>query len=214
MENNNLFWYFVIFVIIVYYFSSINIGINVMFGIGVGLLVISLLHVNHQQKEIEKKSIQEEKLNLIQPRPTNSTDEIVNYLFSIQDFYNYNPMAYEDMVESIDHFFDRYNETLKDNSLTGVNYELMFSEKKNIMNSLFSIIYKLPSNKQYDGKLKKSIEVISNILQQYLNKMEYINNKFIYDNGIINTTKFIQKKNIQVQPINLYDNEISIYNMI
>jgi hypothetical protein len=183
-----------------------------MFGVGIAMIVIWFLSVNDEKIDSDKVLLQKEKLNLIQPLPRNSKEEIINFLFSIQDFYEYNPMAYENMVKDIDQFFDRYNEILKDKSLAGVSYELMTESKREIVNSLHSIIYKLPPNYDYDKKLEHAIKAITNILQKYLDNIEHINNEFIYDNGIKNTSKFVRKT--KVQPINLYNEEMTTYEMI
>lgn len=209
MKNNNLFWYTTIFILIVYYVSTLTIGINFMFGVGVAMIVIWLIYIRDNQTNSDKIVLQEKKISLIKPRPKTSKDEIVNFLFSIQDFYEYNPMAYENMVENIDQFFDRYNEILRDKSLAGINYELMTELKRNILNSLHSIIYKLTPNNDYDNKLTRAIKAINNILQKYLDDVEHINNEFIYDNGIKHTSKFIKKTS--VKPINVYDEDMSTY---
>lgn len=212
-ENRpQLFWYCIVFIVVVYFISNINTDLNFIFGVGCGIAIIWLLMHNNRQAEIKQNEIEEKKINAIRPFPKNAGNDVLNYLFSIQDFYEYNPQAYEDMVEQIDQFFERYDETTKDNSLAGVNYELMKSYQANIINSLHSIIFKLIPNKQYDKKLEHAIKAIRQILDGYLDKIIYINNKYIFNTGIKNTTKFISKST--VQPINMYDDEFATYQIV
>ncbi len=213
-ENNktNIFWYTVMFIIIMYYFTTLEIGTNFVFGFVFAIIVIYILTYNNKQEQFNNEVLQEKKVNIIQPHPKNANKEIVNYLFSIQDFYSYNPQAYEDMVESIDQFFDRYEETLKDPSLAGVNYELMYSLQNSAINSLHSIIFGLEPNRKYDKKLEQAMKVLRNIFGKYLDTVIYINNKYNYDSGIHNTSKIISKT--KVQPSNLYDDELISYEIV
>lgn len=207
--NENLFWYFVIFILILCTFSQVNIGTNFIFGSLVGLFVIVLLYLYDKKEQM----IENKKKEFIRPLPKNSKKEIISFLFSIQDFYEYNPIAYENMVEGLDQFFDRYNEILKDVSLAGISYENLIEEKRHVINSLHSIIFKLPSNRKYDKKLENAIKSIEYFLQIYLDNVEKINNEYIYNKGIINTSKFIKKT--KVQPINFYtDEDFSSYEMV
>lgn len=204
-NKNNSFWYTVVFIFTVYLISNLEISNGVIYGSFIGIIVIYILSYNNVKNDLEIKELEKIKLNSIEPQPLHSPKEIINYLFSIQDFYEYNPQAYEDMVENIDNFFERYNETLKDRSLSGANYGLMEEYESNIINSLHSIIYKIRPNKEYDKKLNDAIKKIRVMLGKYLNEVIFMNNKFIYENGIKNNTKFISKS--KVKPINFYLDE-------
>lgn len=203
--NEKIFWYTTIFILIMNVVPQVKIDINILIG-----FVIVFLYLQTEEKF--DNTIINRKKEFIRPVPKNSKKEIVNFLFSIQDFYEYNPIAYENMVEGLDQFFDRYNEILKDVSLAGMSYDNLIEEKRNIINSLHSIIFKLPPNKQYDNKLENAIKSIEIFLQIYLDDVEKINNKYIYDNGVLNTSQLIKKT--KVQPINFYTNDdFSSYEM-
>jgi hypothetical protein len=169
----------------------------------------------NQTNNIKLKHNKLKKLDYITPKLSNTLNtknDIINYLFSIQDFYAYNPIVYQNIVEHLDIFFIRYDELMRNNSMAGNNYDVMDNEKRNIMNALNSIIFSLVPNKKYDNKLKHSIDSIDNILNKYMNNVEYINNKYIYDNGIKNKTKFIFKS--KVKPLNTYNDTIFSYDIV
>ena len=189
-SNNRemVFWYCAIMILITWALSIQEISIAFIFGIGIAILVVYILAHNNKESNIKVDNIQKEKAKLIRPYPRHTKPQIINYLFSIQDFYEYNPQAYEDMVESIDLFFDRYHETLKDPSLAGINYDLMLEQQQNAINSIQSIIYRMPINKQYSQKLKHSVKIIRNMLDKFLNEIIHINNKYNHEKGV-HTTK-------------------------
>lgn len=211
--KKNAFNYFVIFVVIVYYISNLNITGKFIFGVCVGIGCVLLLFENDKKENINADIIKKKKIELIRPLPKHQKEEILDYLFSIQDFYQYNPIAYENMVEGIDLFFDRYYETKKDNSLASVNCEIMNNQKRDIVNSLHSIIYNFPVNNEYTEKLEIATSKIGKILEKYLDEILELNNKFIYYEGIKNTSKFTTKS--KVKPINLYnDDYFSTYEIV
>lgn len=196
IDNKHIFMYVMILIFVVYYTSNLKIKLNVIFGIGVGILCIWLLNNNDNNNNNKK-------IDLIIPQPRYEKKETIDYLFSIQEFYEINPQTYEDIIENMDIFFDRYYETEKDNSLAGVNYKIMIDQKSYIEELLQSMIYKFPSNKEYTEKLKKSVKNIKLILDEYIEKIIVINNKYKYYNGINNRTIFID--NSKIKSINMYE---------
>lgn len=203
------FFYSIIIILIIYFFLKIDIDFRVMFGICFGIFVVYILSINNENQSNEKLKLQKRKETLIIPQFRNKNNEIINYLFSIQDFYEVNPQAYEDLVQSIDYFFDIYNETLRDPSLAGLNYEIMNTYKNNAINSLHSIIYKMKVNKAYEKKLEIAMTTIRSICDKYLDEIIYINNKYNHDNGINQHSKYISKS--KVKAFNEYDEIINTF---
>ena len=194
LNKKNVFWYFVIFCVIVYAFSKTQIGLNVVFGSIVGFLLLWYLYDDHTNRQKENKDLINKKRNSIIPPIVDSLkhNEIVDFLFSIQDLYVYNPQAYEDMVEQIDFFFRLYQEVQNDNSLAGQDYELLENAKRQALNSLQSIIHNMAPNKGLDDKLDNAVSLLNVLLQKYLNDVKKINNVYIYETGISLSTKLIE----------------------
>ena len=195
IDNVTLFWYVVIFILIIFIFSNKNIGLNVVFGTIIAMIVIHTMYSDYTKTQLMIEEHNTTKKNLIVPNPIKSIkyEQIVNFLFSIQDLYDYNPQSYEDMIEHIDYFFNMYEEVLVNNRSAGYNYQLMNDQKKNILNSLQAIIYKMPINTEYDQKLENAVGTLRNILNGYLDKVNYFYKNDIYINGYNINTKIIHK---------------------
>ena len=213
VDNNSIFKYAAMFIGVTYAFSKISIGINTIFGVFVAFVVILYLYRNNIKKTEKLELLHKNKLNAIHPFPKKNkhNKDIINYLFSIQDFYKYNQQAYENMIKNIDYFFALYDEILLDNSLAGVNYGIMETNKRDAINSLKSIIFGMKIHAKYDDKLSRAAIVLDNMLQKYVNEVYEINDKYIYNNGLNTKSALIDKTTIK--PANLYDDKLFSYDI-
>lgn len=204
-DNVTLFWYLVIFITVVYAFSRIDIKLSVVYGTFMVLLILYYLNDNYTKTKNTINTILQTKNDSILPKTTHVSNynDMVNFLFSIQDFYIYNATAYEDMVQAIDTFFIYYEEVINNNELAGIQYDILIDKKKLALNSLQSIIYKIPINAQYTKKLNDSVVMLNEILQNYIENIKLINENNIYKNGYRRSTKIIT--NDIVVPYNSFD---------
>jgi len=193
IDKKTIFWYLIIFSIILYIFSKFTIELNVIFGSIVGFILLSYLYNEHIVAQNKYNSMMDEKKKIIIPHPHEALkyENVVSFLFSIQDFYAYNPPAYEDMIEQIDYFFRLYEEINNDNSTAGKYYELLNNCRRQALNSLQSIIHNIPPNKELDDKLDNALNLLNILLQKYMNDVKKINDIYIYENGIKPNTKII-----------------------
>ena len=214
-NKKNIFWYIVLSIIILYIFSKLNLGINIL----IGLIVICLfIYYNEQSlKESEEKQAETDDIinKSIYPQTTpiisKKYKEINEFLFFIQDFQTYNPPSYENMIDVINEFFTIYdmfdnitNKTTNNTELTDKNPNVpndLLILKKEALNSLHSIIFKIPSNKNIENKLSNAIEQLDILLSKYI-----INIKNIYMNSPYNINKKLLDDDIE--PKNLYDNDM------
>jgi hypothetical protein len=188
--KKNIFIYCVIFVLIMAIFKRLTIGLNIIFGYFIVYMIISLLDHKQEKQIKENKEIEELKTSIIQPKPLllQNYKDIINFLFSIQDYYKYNPAVYENIIDNLDNFFHLYEETYKLNELAGTNYKLMNNIKLDTINVLHSLIYKLPEDIAYIHKLNNSFEILNKILSKYLFDIYKINKNTILNKGYnINT---------------------------
>jgi hypothetical protein len=179
---------------------GLNVGLNILVGM---IMVFGILFVlyndystvqNNVKKELfnqnnVKKELFNQKVNLIYPHrfmplvtnPKKSIEHIdlINFLFSIQDLYIYNPQAYEDMTEHIDYILRLYDEVIDDTGLAGSNYHLIQDQKNNALNSLQSI-------------LKNATTILEKILNEYMNKTYIIYERNLYENGYTANTRTIE----------------------
>jgi hypothetical protein len=197
-DNVTLFWYAIIFIGTVYAFSRTDIKLNVVYGTFIVLIILYILNDEYTNTKKTINDILKVKKDSILPQVDRigNYDDVVNFLFSIQDFYIYNAQAYEDMVQSIDEFFIFYEEVLNNNELAGEHYDVLNDKRRYSLNSLQSMIYNFPANVDYIKKLNKSINILDTLLQKYLNNVKLINDNNIYQNGYHMTTKLITNDNI------------------
>lgn len=204
LDNKTFFFYIIIFIGIIYAYSTIPIGLNIVFGTTIAFIVVLYLYYNYnekQEKENKTKSFQE--ANLL-PKPEIFSDhpDIIKYLFSIQDFYIYNPQAYEEMTKNLSLFFRTFKEAKENKKNAGIHYELMISYKRNAVNALHSIIHSIPDSDDYTNKLNKAIVILQEILDEYLVKTERLHKEYLLEYGYNNETKLINKGQM---PYNQYD---------
>jgi hypothetical protein len=198
------FLYIIIFIVILAIFNKLVVGLNIILGLAICYIVIKYLFNKKEKDDKIENDLTEIKKSIIKPIPKVlfEYNDIINLLFSIQDFYKYNPPAYEELVDSLDDFFYLYDEVRKLNNLAGINYKLMETKKQDSINSLQSLIYQLPSSKQYNTKLNLSIETLDKMLSKYLHRIYEINKNNIITNGYNIDTIIINKN--EPKPYQLY----------
>lgn len=213
LDRQSLFLYIALFVIIVFVFTLINIQLNLVFGVMIAVAIVIYLYINNVYESELSAELDKKKLDSILPFPdTTDHDEISDFLFSIQDFYQYNQRAYEDTVMQIDYFFDLYDEVRNNNSMAGINYGLMIDQKRNIINSLKTIIFGMEPNLKYDEKLEKATAVINILLDRRINMIHKIYDDYVYKTGL-NTRSIVIVKN-DISSSNLYDDKYFSYDMV
>jgi hypothetical protein len=207
IDNKTLFWYTIISIIIIYIFARINISLGIIYGTFIVIIILYYANKDYNFKQKQNDDIKINKKNLIIPNPNIAQNyiEIVNFLFSIQDFYVFNPLAYEKMINHLDNFFQYYNETINNKKLAGINYNLMLEQKRSALNSLQSLIITFCTDVNYMNKFNNSITVLEELLDVYMKKVEYMYKEYLYHNGNNTSTQLLMKPPF---PINMYDDVV------
>jgi len=196
LDNKTLFFYIMIIIGIIFAFSKIDIKLNIVFGTGIALAIIYYLYMNYREKQEQENKILSFQKDYVLPHIIDGYDDITKFLFSIQDFYVHNPQSYIEMVNNINNFFRVYEETIVNKRNSGTNYELMNDYKRASMNSLHSIIYNFPNNREYTNKLNNSIQILSTMLDVYLNKVLDYQKEHLHEFGYDVTTKIINDSDV------------------
>lgn len=206
-SGTQIFTYVVILILAIVLFKRFSIGLNVIFGLFIGYVIVQYLFDKKKYSENVNQIYDEIKKQSIQPRPIKATNypDITNFLFSVQDLYKYNQQTYEEVVDAIDDFLYLYEEASKLNELAGINYGIMDQKKIYAMNCLHSLIYELPASKQYTAKLNESFDILEKLLNNYLEEIYEINNRIILANGYDNETIIINKN--ELKPYAYYKND-------
>ena len=173
IDNVSLFYYGIIFCLFFVYFRSYPIQLNHFVGILLSFLTIIYLQSKNQKEAGDYARQQAEKLKIIEPETKylKNYNDFIDLLFSIQDFYQYNPEAFEELVDSVDQFLYT-NETIhKDPTLT--NSMFVFADKyyHTAMNSLHSFVHTLPTDAHIIEKHHRALEEMEKLFLLYLNKL-------------------------------------------
>jgi hypothetical protein len=192
-----IFWYIIVVVVSISVFSRVSIGFNTVFGLLVACSLIYYLQSNGKgNSEVTRENFNA-KVTSIRP-PINRIKgypELVDFLFSIQEFYSFNPQNYEDMVDSIDDLMELYEETIKINRLAGNNYPLAEQKKSDALNALHSFTYNIPAamHKYNSDKLNMARSRLDFILSSYLYDILDINKDMIGKFGYSRDTVVISE---------------------
>ena len=164
---------------------NLSIGLNIILALVFALICIIYLYEKETRAiEIEKEQYKE-KHDSINPTPKNidSDKDIINFLFSIQDFYVFNPQAFEEVIDNIDSFKILYENVFADATLSDYYYQIADSKKSNALNAFHSIIFTLPNDKIYTEKFNRAHKRLETILNKYLNEMYDQCTFYLYKNG-------------------------------
>lgn len=205
-DNNKLFFYGLIIIVLLFFFKFININLNIILVVIISIIAILYYNSKNQYKMKEDKIIFDNKTKLIRPpsKKIQSYPQFVDFIFSIQEMYVYNVQAYENLIDTLDDIFQIYEETIIDNSTAGYNYNLIDNKRKEAVNSLHSIIFNLPNNKEYINKLNDAILKLNQLIYIILDELQTLNNLYIFNNGYNRNTVII---NNGPKPDNFYDKE-------
>ncbi len=185
--------YIIIILTIVLLVKYLDISIVTLIAIIFGYYIIKDYKKEEDKVEEHKKEIRKKKQDIIRPKPRKlqNYDDILELMANIQDLYVYNPPSYEEVVDNIDSMLIVYEESKILPELAGINYSIMERKKHNALNSLHSIIYKLPAAPNMVNKHTQSMKKLEKILDKYLYEIYSINQEIIMKEGYKNTTKVI-----------------------
>lgn len=135
------------------------------------------------------------KINTLYPKSkyVEKSPDIYNFLFSVQEFYDYNPNIYTNMIINLDKFLEIYNDVLIDNSFAGKYYDIINDLKYEILSLFQSFIFKLPDDNFVVRKYNDAKYKLEDILNKYTTHVFNINREYIKKNGINNTTDLLSK---------------------
>jgi hypothetical protein len=129
-------------------------------------------------------------------------------MYNIEDIYMYNPLEYENLIKTLNKFYEYYELAFIDETTANKNYEIMDTYKQNALNILSSII--LTTDNQYIRyKINTSAETLNEIMTKHLDQISYLSDNDIYKNGYNVNTKIIDFDS--TKPYNNYNDMFKNY---
>jgi hypothetical protein len=176
-----------------------------VFGVGVAIMVYYNISKVRSDDNKTYKQHQELKIKSIKPETSfiKNNNDIVDFLFSIQDFYFHNPRTYIEMVKTIDEFLEIVEERRINKYYNGAEIQTLIMKKRDALNELAYIGTNLTSSKISDEKMYRAIERLEDILNERINIAYKEYEEYIYNNGYNNQTSILHTGPL---PKNTYDN--------
>jgi hypothetical protein len=140
------------------------------------ILFIGYFYYSFNNRENDKKIIltqkKQEPFENKLPSTLNNYDDIVNFLYYINDFKLYNDQVYNDLLINLNDFLTLY----EDYSIIGIQEKKLMSDviidtKYKILDGLSSFIYSFNNSPILRNKLNDSVNLLNNILNNYIQKL-------------------------------------------
>ena len=171
-DNEARFKYIGIIIGVMAMISNVKIGLNIVLGL---VIAYALIRYNHDKNIHDTTSGSElfhKKAEQIIPEIRfKKYPDIVDFIFSIQDFYNYNPEAFEETIANINSFIKLYEDSKIVTRFCENNYQIAESKVRNALNSIHSVTLSLNDQKEVFNKLTKAHKKLNIILKRYLKEM-------------------------------------------
>ena len=173
INNEYLFLYILRFLIAIFYFRKKSIGLNIIFALGIGFLFVWYIYDKNETTLQLEETQMATKREAITPHPKElkEYDDVVDFVFSIQTFYQYNPKAYEEMIDNLDNFFKVYRIIHIGTPQFNDYFKIAETKKDNAINALCSIVFTLPNSTVMNDKHIRSHKRLETILNKYLNEL-------------------------------------------
>lgn len=186
IDNHNLFLYITIIIFSLFIFKNREIGLNIFLALILGGIVVYYLYDRKTTTTEQEEERYRKKLDSIRPEPNDFKDrrDIIDFLFTIQDLYPYNPPAYDELIENLTSFF-----TIRSDMIKGVKnytkyYQIADNKKQNALNALHSMIHTIPDDRGLTDKFDRAHKRLDTLLTVYMNELYNLANDDIIKNGL------------------------------
>lgn len=212
-DEKSKFNYFIITIFMLVIINKINIKPKYIIALTISFLIIYYMKNEESNNLNDESLLKEEKKKLITPKidKINDYDDLLNFIFSVQDLNIYNPQTYEEFIINIELFLQIYENTKMDDKFYTQYYHIADQVKNESINKLYSMIYNLSDNIEVRIKLENAVKVLKEILNNYMEELFKICNEKTKKNGYYSR---ITPLNKGFKPSNLYLNEDYMYNII
>ena len=179
ISNKNKFKFGAIILISIFVFKKINIKLNNILGILIGILICLYLfsyNLNIVKSKSEIYNIKKEKLKI---KNDNNRIELINFLSKLKDLKKLDPRNYDLFMISIKKFIDI---DIDLNNLTKSNAKLIYLKnnivllndyKNKALDFLLSMTLSI-NNKNVLKKIEKSLNKLNNIMNNYIEERKQL----------------------------------------
>jgi len=186
IDNKSLFFFCSIFLVVFSIVNKLYFTTSSIVAIIAATIVVYFLNEKRRTTEFSDMTELEIKLVRITPNPKyfHLDAGIVELVYSIREFRNYNDEAFVEMIISIDKFLAMVYDVENDVANCHHSIELAQSFKKQALNHLMSIIYRAPQSDLIYKKLRTAANSLHFILNHHIKTMKDQCNKKIKEEGL------------------------------
>ena len=193
IDNKSLFFFCTTFLFVYNLVNQFSFSISSIVSILIATLVVYFLNERRRTTEFTDMTELEIKLVRITPNPKyfHLDAGIIELVYSIREFRNYNDEAFVEMIIAIDHFLAMsYN---VENDIADCHHavEIAQNYKKQALNHLMSIIHRAPQSEIIQTKLRKAADSLHFILNHHIETMKKRCNKMVTEEGLNATNNLV-----------------------
>lgn len=207
ISKTSLFNYIVIIIVFLAIFNRLTIGLNIVFGLTLAVIIIMYINTKKIKQVSDFNDIQQSKKDIMRPKSAiiNKYNDMVDFIFSVQEFYGFSPINFEDLVDSIEDFLILFENSMINSKMAGTYYDMAVKKKSDALNALHNIIYStnVLEKKHFIVKIDNAIEKLSFMLSTYLDRIYDVSYRYNATYGIDINTKMPESEKYP-KPENYY----------
>jgi hypothetical protein len=213
IDAKSFFNYYVILIIVFLIVNRIKFNLKHVIAGLIGLVVVYYLNDKRKTTQTTEMQTLELKLLRIFPKPQyfHLDAGIVELVYSIQEFKQYNETSYNAMIKSIDNFLKVVYDIENGVADCNGNYEIAKKMKQVSLNNLASLIYRTPTDFGAEQKLRDATKSLHFILNVHLENLRKICNKKYKKDGPNIYNSFIENSKVEATDP-YYNNRFDVYN--
>ena len=156
---------------IILYILRVDLHLIITAVIFIGYFYYSFNNRENDKKIILTQKKQEPFENKLQST-LNNYDDIVNFLYYINDFKLYNDQVYNDLLINLNDFLTLYEDyQIVDIHKRKLMSDVILDTKYKVLDGLSSFIYSFNNSPILRNKLNSSVNLLNNILNNYIQKL-------------------------------------------
>jgi len=196
IEDSDMMIYMCIIIGASWFLNRIKPSWHAMAGIIVGIVVVYYLYEksDHEDTVFIKRLSKLLESELYAPyKNLYLNSELVTFLDTHREYYQYNPAAYKTMLQHIDNFLRLGHDIEVGTVLQNEDYSNMRDLKGKILNYYQSIIHKLPHTPNGLDKFHYGMEELRGHINKYLDEIHRTVNNKNQEKGINVETAFVYR---------------------
>lgn len=184
-NKNYTYMFAAIMLFLIYYFRSKDVKLNLLLALAIGVVVVYYISERNEKIHTTEEKKAKVKLDAIRP-PTKyfeGKQDVVDFFFSVQDFYHYNPQVYEDVIDNVDTFLNILHVLNLGTKYCDDYFDVAKQKKSEALNGFQALIFSIPDDTVVTEKLVRSHKRLETIMNKYFNQMYDICFKSLKRNG-------------------------------